>query len=59
MAVPKRKKSRANTHSRRSMWKTTPTALTTCGNKACGAPVRPHTACTNCGHYAARQVLEV
>lgn len=59
MAVPKRKKSRANTHSRRSQWKTTAPALTTCANKACGAPIRPHTACANCGHYAGRQVLEV
>jgi large subunit ribosomal protein L32 len=27
MAVPKRKKSRSNTHSRRSQWKATPPAL--------------------------------
>lgn len=59
MAVPKRKKSRANTRARRSMWKTTATALTTCANRACGAPIRPHTACANCGQYAGRQVLEV
>lgn len=59
MAVPKRKKSRSNTRSRRSQWKTTPTALTTCTNRACGAPVRPHTACGACGQYDGRQVLEV
>lgn len=59
MAVPKRKKSRSNTRARRSQWKAAPTPLTTCNNRACGAPVRPHTACSTCGQYDGRQVLEV
>lgn len=59
MAVPKRKKSRSNTRARRSQWKTTAVPLATCGNRACGAAVRQHTACGTCGHYDGRQVLEV
>lgn len=59
MAVPKRRTSRSNTHSRRSQWKTTAAQLTTCPNRACGQPVLPHTACRNCGQYDGRQVLSV
>lgn len=59
MAVPKRKKSRSNTRARRSQWKTSATPLTTCSNRACGAPVRPHHVCTTCGQYDGRQVVEV
>ncbi|MDR1798308.1 MAG: 50S ribosomal protein L32 [Bifidobacteriaceae bacterium] len=56
MAVPKRKTSRANTRSRRSQWKTSPTALTTCPR--CGEPTRPHTACPSCGTYKGRLYAE-
>ncbi|MDR0432037.1 MAG: 50S ribosomal protein L32 [Bifidobacteriaceae bacterium] len=56
MAVPKRRTSRANTHSRRSQWKTTATALTVCPR--CGAKTRPHTACPSCGTYKGRGYAE-
>ncbi|MEP6598206.1 MAG: 50S ribosomal protein L32 [Actinomycetota bacterium] len=59
MAVPKRKTSRSNTRSRRSQWKTSAPTLATCPNRACGQPVLPHTACSNCGQYDGRQVLTV
>ncbi len=59
MAVPKRKKSRSNTHSRRSQWKTTAPTLVTCSNRACGEMHLPHTVCPNCGQYDGRQVVGV
>ncbi len=59
MAVPKRRMSRSNTRSRRSQWKTSAPTLARCPNRACGALVRPHTACGNCGQYAGKQVLTV
>jgi large subunit ribosomal protein L32 len=59
VAVPKRKTSRSNTRSRRSMWKATAPTLASCPNRACGQPKPPHQACANCGQYAGRQVLSV
>ncbi|HNE87764.1 MAG: 50S ribosomal protein L32 [Actinobacteria bacterium] len=57
MAVPKRKKSRSNTRSRRAQWKTSAPTLTTC--KQCGTQKPPHVACPDCGTYAKRRVLDV
>ncbi|MEI2643896.1 MAG: 50S ribosomal protein L32 [Candidatus Nanopelagicales bacterium] len=57
MAVPKRKKSRSNTRSRRAQWKTAAPTLAAC--KQCGTPKPPHTACPECGTYAKRRVLDV
>ncbi len=57
MAVPKRKMSRSNTRSRRSQWKTSPATVAACPQ--CKAPKLPHTACSVCGTYDGRQVLEV
>jgi large subunit ribosomal protein L32 len=56
VAVPKRKMSRANTRARRSQWKTTPVATTTCPR--CGSATRPHTACPSCGTYKGRLYAE-
>ncbi|HEY9388255.1 MAG TPA: 50S ribosomal protein L32 [Mycobacteriales bacterium] len=58
MAVPKRRKSRSNTRSRRSQWKTTAPTLAPCGNRACRELKLPHTACPACGQYDGAQVLE-
>ena len=52
MAVPKRRVSRANTRARRSQWKASVVALTTCPR--CKEPTRPHTACPACGTYKGR-----
>jgi len=57
MAVPKRRTSRANTHSRRSQWKATAPTLAPCAN--CREMKPPHQACQNCGSYAGRQTLAV
>lgn len=56
MAVPKRKMSRANTRARRAQWKAARVALVLCPQ--CRAPRRPHVACSNCGTYNRRQVIE-
>jgi len=57
VAVPKRKKSRSRTRSRRAQWKAAPLTLTKCDN--CSETKVPHQVCANCGQYAGRQVLEV
>jgi len=57
MAVPKRKMSRSNTRHRRSQWKAAPVTLVACDR--CGSKKLPHTACSTCGTYQKRQVLDV
>ena len=57
MAVPKRRMSRSNTRSRRAQWKTSRVATVACPQ--CKSPKLPHTACSVCGTYNGRQVLEV
>ena len=57
MAVPKRKKSRSRTRSRRAQWKAAPLTLVSCDR--CQETKRPHTVCQNCGTYDKRQVLAV
>ncbi len=56
MAVPKRRTSRSNTHSRRSQWKTSAPQLAKCDR---GHVILAHTACTTCGRYAGRQAIDV
>ena len=51
MAVPKQKKGRGATHSRRSA----APARSVCPQ--CGAPKLPHHVCPNCGHYKDREVI--
>ena len=57
VAVPKRKMSRSNTRSRRAQWKATAVATVACPQ--CKSPKLPHAACTVCGTYNGRQVIEV
>ncbi|MFY1633344.1 50S ribosomal protein L32 [Solwaraspora sp. WMMB335] len=57
MAVPKRRMSRSNTRSRRSQWKAAAVVTVECPQ--CKSAKRPHTACTVCGTYNGRQVVEV
>jgi large subunit ribosomal protein L32 len=56
MAVPKRRLSKSRQNSRRANWDVikAPT-LSNCAN--CGAPVRPHHVCAQCGQYRGRAVL--
>ena len=59
MPVPKRKKPRTRTRSRKAQWFAsikTP-AYSTCPQ--CRKAKLPHHACANCGTYAGRQVLTV
>ncbi|MGB6162752.1 MAG: 50S ribosomal protein L32 [Pseudonocardiaceae bacterium] len=58
MAVPKRRMSRSNTHSRRAQWKTTAPALAACSNRACRQPKPSHMVCPHCGKYDGRQVIQ-
>jgi large subunit ribosomal protein L32 len=58
MAVPKRKKSRSRTRSRKAVWlKTNAPTVVSC--KRCRSAVRPHTVCGVCGYYADQKVIEV
>jgi large subunit ribosomal protein L32 len=58
MAVPKRKKSKAKTRSRRANHDKA-TAPNTSWCDHCGSPKMPHRACPGCGQYRGRQVIEV
>lgn len=58
MAVPKRKKGRARTHSRRSIHDRIPApSRSVCPQ--CGEVKLPHRVCGNCGFYKDREVLDV
>ncbi len=58
MAVPKKRKSKSKTRSRKvhNMRLTLP-GFQACPN--CGGMRKPHRACSACGTYKAEQVLEV
>jgi large subunit ribosomal protein L32 len=56
MPVPKQKKSRARTRSRRANHdKVTLLKLVECPN--CGEYTRPHRVCPSCGYYKDREVI--
>ena len=56
MAVPKQKKGRGATHTRRSAnSKLSAPARSVCPR--CGAPKLPHHVCPNCGYYKDREVV--
>ena len=58
MAVPKQKKGRGATHTRRSAnSKLAAPSRSVCPQ--CGAPKLPHHVCPNCGYYKDREVLVV
>lgn len=59
MPVPKRKKPRTRTRSRKSQWFASAKAPTYATCPQCKKPKLPHRACGNCGTYAGRQVLTV
>lgn len=56
MAVPKRRTSKAKQRSRQAQQKLKLPNLSRCPR--CRQPRLPHHACTNCGHYQGRQVME-
>jgi len=57
MAHPKRKHSQARRDKRRSQWKLTLASLTRCPQ--CAKVIVSHQACSYCGFYRGRQVLEI
>jgi large subunit ribosomal protein L32 len=59
MPVPKRKKARSRTRSRKSQWKGSGIIPTYATCPQCHKPKLPHRACPSCGTYAGRQVLPV
>ncbi|MBW2620099.1 MAG: 50S ribosomal protein L32 [Deltaproteobacteria bacterium] len=56
MAVPKRKTSKSKRNKRRTHQKITGPNLTTCPK--CGDARLPHHACSSCGTYKGRTVIE-
>lgn len=57
MAQPKRRWSKARTHSKRSTWKLDKPTIAKCPH--CHEPVLPHRVCSNCGYYNGKQVVDV
>ncbi len=56
MAHPKRKTSKQRRDKRRTHYKAEPPTLMTCQN--CGASVRFHRVCGECGHYRGKLAIE-
>ena len=59
MPVPKRKKPRTRTRSRKAQWFASVKTPAYSSCPQCKKPKLPHHACANCGTYAGRQVLTV
>ena len=57
MAVPKQRRSKAKKRTKRACWKLDMPNLIKCKN--CGVLSHPHRACTSCGFYKGRQVLQI
>ena len=56
MAHPKHKHSSTRRDKRRTHYKATPATLSTCSN--CGAAVKYHTVCGECGYYRGKLAIE-
>ena len=57
MAVPFRRTSKTKKRMRRTHLKKTAASVVSCPN--CGEAIRPHRACTKCGKYNGKEVLNV
>ena len=57
MAVPFRRTSKTKKRMRRTHLKKEAPSITTCPK--CGATLKPHRACTECGNYKGKEVIEV
>ena len=57
MAVPQRRTSKTAKRLRRSHFKLEVTGLVPCPH--CGATIRSHRVCPECGYYNGKQVLKV
>ncbi len=56
MAHPKRKTSKQRRDKRRTHYKAASVQLATCSN--CGATVKYHTVCPECGYYRGKLAIE-
>lgn len=56
MAVPFRKVSKTRGRKRRTHYVISENTTTKC--KKCGADIRPHRVCSNCGTYKGREVVK-
>lgn len=56
MAHPKRKISKTRRDKRRTHYKAVAPTISTCSN--CGASVKYHTVCAECGYYKGKQAIE-
>lgn len=54
-AVPKRKVSNTRARKRRTHYKISEATTTTCPK--CGATIKPHRVCTECGTYKGKEVI--
>lgn len=57
MPVPKKRKTKSQRGNRRAHIKVEESELSECPQ--CGATLRPHTVCANCGYYKGEQVMKV
>lgn len=57
MAVPQRRTSKTRKRLRRTHFKLSAPSLVSCPH--CGASVRPHHVCTECGYYDGKDVLHL
>ncbi|WOO86613.1 50S ribosomal protein L32 [Mollicutes bacterium LVI A0039] len=57
MAVPFRRVGKTRKRKRRTHFKLSLTGVTKC--QSCGEIVKSHTACTKCGKYKGKQVVEM
>lgn len=57
MAQPKRRWSKARTHSKRSTWKLDVTQVSSCPQ--CHEARLPHRVCKKCGFYDGKEVIKV
>lgn len=57
MAVPKKRRSKSKSRTRRAHWKVDVPNLRAC--PSCGFLTHPHRACTECGQYKGRQVIKI
>ncbi|QZE13805.1 50S ribosomal protein L32 [Halosquirtibacter laminarini] len=56
MAHPKHRTSKSRRDKRRTHYKATPATIASCSN--CGAAVKYHTVCGECGHYRGKLAIE-
>lgn len=57
MAVPARRTSKTKKRMRRTHLKKDIPAVMTCAK--CGATIKPHRACTECGNYKGKEAIEI